>query len=111
MKNSTLLPVDVSYVDELSSEQVEQRRYSTLDLCDFDKFTLIGNLEVPGVKTCHLEKDFEVRGSAGQEWLEGAGLHDGGGLLIRPDQHILMVLKKDTTVEDVESCLIQHLGI
>lgn len=98
-------------MDEFSSEDIEQRRYSTLDLCDFDKFTLIGNLEVPGVKTCTLGKDFEVIGSAGKEWLKGTGLNDGGGLLIRPDQHILMVLEKDTTAEDVELRLRQHLGI
>ncbi|KAJ9610537.1 hypothetical protein H2200_005314 [Cladophialophora chaetospira] len=111
MKDSILQPVDVSYVDEFTKEDIELRRYSTLDLCDFDKFTLIGDLEVPGVKTCRVGKDFEVIGSAGQEWLQGAGLRDGGGLLVRPDQHILMVLTKDTQVEDVKQCMRRHLGV
>ncbi|KIW65494.1 hypothetical protein PV04_07751 [Phialophora macrospora] len=106
---STLKPVDVSYVDEFSSDDVELRKYSTLDLCDFDKFTLIGELEVPGVKTCVPGKDFDVVGEAGQQWLKAAGLQDGGGQLVRPDQHILMVVKANTKVEDVDSCLRQHL--
>jgi hypothetical protein len=96
-------------VDEFSPEDVELRQYSTLDLCHLDQFTLIGDLEVPGVKTCVLGKDFNVVGEAGQQWLKGAGLQDGGGLLVRPDQHILMLLTADTTVEDVESCLRRHL--
>ena len=98
--------MDVSYVDEFSPEDIEARQYSTLDLCDFDKFTLIGDLDVPGVKTCRVGQDFDVIGNAGQEWLSGVG----HGLLVRPDQHILMVLKGDTTVEDVEWCVKQHLG-
>ncbi|OCT49141.1 3-(3-hydroxy-phenyl)propionate hydroxylase [Cladophialophora carrionii] len=106
---SPLKPVDVSYVEEFSPEDVELRQYSTLDLCDLDKFTLIGELEVAGVKTCVPGKDFDVVGEAGQQWLKGAGLQDGGGLLVRPDQHILMLLDADTKVEEVESCLKQHL--
>ena len=97
--------MDVSYIDEFTPADCEGRQYSTLDLCDFDKFTLIGNLEVPGVKTCREGREFEVLGEKGQEWLRGVG----HGLLVRPDQHILMVLKGDTTVEDVEQCLEQHL--
>ncbi|KIX02969.1 uncharacterized protein Z518_06519 [Rhinocladiella mackenziei CBS 650.93] len=108
---TTLSAVDVSYVDELSPDEVKARQYSTLDLCELDKFTLIGDLDVPGVKTCRLHQDFEVIGQAGQEWLTAAGLKDGGGLLIRPDQHILMVIRPDTTVESVQRVLNQHLGV
>ncbi|KAK5280433.1 hypothetical protein LTR40_006352, partial [Exophiala xenobiotica] len=107
---TTLAPVDVSYVDEFSSEDICLRRYSTLDLCDFDKFTLIGDLEVPGVKTCRPGRDFEVVGPEGEEWLEAAGCREGGGLLLRPDQHILMVLDASTTVQDVQRVMKQHLG-
>ncbi|KAK7890763.1 hypothetical protein LTR67_007972 [Exophiala xenobiotica] len=107
---TTLAPVDVSYVDEFSSEDISLRRYSTLDLCDFDKFTLIGDLEVPGVETCRPGRDFEVVGPEGEEWLEAAGCRGGGGLLLRPDQHILMVLDASTTVQDVQHVMKQHLG-
>ncbi|ETI26007.1 hypothetical protein G647_02784 [Cladophialophora carrionii CBS 160.54] len=106
---SPLKPVDVSYVEEFSPEDVELRQYSTLDLCDLDKLTLVGELQVPGIKTCVPGKDFDVVGEAGQQWLKGAGLQVGGGLLVRPDQHILMLLDADTTVEEVEACLKQHL--
>ncbi len=107
---TTLAPVDVSYVDEFSSEDIQLRQYSTLDLCDFDKFTLIGDLEVPGVKTCRPGRDFELVGPGGEEWLEAAGCRKGGGLLLRPDQHILMVLDASTTVQDVQRVMKQHLG-
>lgn len=109
-----LQAVDVSYVDELSPEQIDARRYSTLDLCELDQFTLIGadHLEVPGVRSCRLGTDFElIRGRAGEDWLTGARLKEGGGLLIRPDQHILMVLDKTTTVKDVHEALRQHMGV
>lgn len=111
LPGSSLPPVDVSYVDEFSADDIELRRYSTLDICDLDKFTLIGDLEVPGIKTCRIGRDFDVIGQAGQEWAKNAGLNDGGGLLLRPDQHILMVLKVDTRVEDVQACLARHLGL
>jgi hypothetical protein len=102
--------VDVSYVDEFSSEDISLRRYSTLDLCDFAEFTLIGDLEVPGVKTCRPGRDFEVVGPEGEKWLKAAGCRGGGGLLLRPDQHILMVLDASTTVLDVQRVMKQHLG-
>jgi len=108
---TTLNAVDVSYVDEFSPEDIDARQYSTLDLCDLDKFTLVGDLDVPGVKTCRPGRDFELIGQAGEEWLSGAGLKTGGGLLVRPDQHILMVLDADSTVEEVQDVLRQHLGI
>ena len=104
--------MDVSYIDEFSPKDIESRQYSTLDLCEYDKFTLIGHLDVPNVKTCRLGSDFElVEGEAGRQWLKDAGLEHGGGLLVRPDQHILMVLRADTTVGDVEMCLHRHLGM
>lgn len=109
--HSGIEPLDVSYVDELSPEEVAARQFSTLDLCELDQFTLIGDLEVPGVKTCRAGKDFMVIGQAGEDWLSRAGLKSGGGLLVRPDQHILMVLDVRTTVEDVQEVLKGHLGI
>ncbi|KIW23324.1 uncharacterized protein PV07_11532 [Cladophialophora immunda] len=104
LPHSTLKPVDVSYVDEFSPADLESHRYSTLDLCDLDKFTLVGRLDVPGVKTCRLGRDFEVIGEAGQKWLAAAGLDVGGGLLVRPDQHILMT-QVGSRLEAIEETL------
>lgn len=111
MRESNLKPVDVSYVGAFSPEDLANRQYSTLDLCEFNKFTLIGNLDVRGVKTCRVGQDFELVGEAGQQWLQGARLDVAGGLLVRPDQHILMVLRADTAPEDVELCIRQHLSL
>lgn len=107
---SSLQPVHVSYVDEFGPEEIAARQYSTLDLCEPNQFTLLGDLDVPGVKTVRAHVDYEVIGPEGQEWLAGAGLTSrGGGLLVRPDQHILMVLDAETTVEDVQRVLQRHL--
>ncbi|KIW10485.1 hypothetical protein PV08_11449 [Exophiala spinifera] len=105
----TLAPVDVSYIDEFSEEDIRLRQYSTLDLCDMDKFTLLGNLDVPGVKTFRPGRDFEVVGPGAGEWLDSSRLPEGGGLLVRPDQHILMVLDADTTAHDVQLVLKKYL--
>ncbi len=86
-----------------------------------DKFTLVigrdrdFHLDVHAsssqVKTCRLGQDFEVvdDGPAGQNWLSRAGLTTGGGLLVRPDQHILMVLNAHTTADDLHKVLRRHL--
>ena len=109
LESTALAPVDVSYVDEFSAEDAARRRYSTLDLCACDRFTLIGDLEVRGVNTVRLGKDFELVDEDGKQWAENAGLRSGGGLLVRPDQHILMVLGKETNVGDIEMALSAHL--
>ncbi|OAL33029.1 hypothetical protein AYO22_00114 [Fonsecaea multimorphosa] len=111
LPHSRLKPVDVSYVDEFSPADLESHRFSTLDLCDLDKFTLLGELDVPGVKTCRVGRDFEVIGEAGQKWLAAARMDVGGGLLVRPDQHILMLLDVGTTTEEVQRRLNAHLGV
>jgi hypothetical protein len=111
IKTPGLPPVDVSYIDEFSEADIKARKYSTLDLCEFDKFVLIGNLDVPGVKTVRLGVDYEVVGDDGKDWVQKAGVASGGGLLVRPDQHILHVLKPGTTMEDIQKVVAEHLGI
>ena len=121
-------PVDVSYVSELSSEAVAQRRFTTLDLCAPDCFTfIIGSLELwaeriqqvkshyarwgPRIVAYALGTDFDlVSGPRGINWIEGAGLKDDGGLLVRPDQHVQMRLDARTSAEEVLSSLKSHLG-
>ena len=111
MKQTAFRPVDLSYIEEFSTQDVTSRQYSTLDLCDHDKFTLIGNIDVPGVRNCRLGRDFEVLDSKGNDWLEKSGLSLGGSLLIRPDQHILMVVRPGDTNEDVRKTIMAHLGL
>ncbi|KAL4745610.1 hypothetical protein BDW72DRAFT_186380 [Aspergillus terricola var. indicus] len=117
-------PIDVSYVTELDEKQIEERRWSTLDLCAPDAFTFIlGAKDIPlrsdvaqVQKYCEaknlrlniwrLGTDFELRS---QKWFS-MKLNRTGGILVRPDQHIMMVITDTTTGKDVISKFDGHLG-
>ena len=110
-------PVDVSYIDEFSAQDIRDRRYSTLDLCPADTFTLItcASEEVhtssqPKFQIQMLDRDFQMS-FANDDWPKRAGLTAGGGLLIRPDQHILAVYTRLPALTDVQAdincCLYQ----
>lgn len=121
-------PVDLSYVGELSMDDVEARKYSTLDLCTLDGFALIvghGDLwrkrfdalktamEPQGLKLSLYVagSDFEFAQEDGRLlYQHGVELENGGGLLVRPDQHILMKLSSEACVEKLEKGLCEHLG-
>jgi hypothetical protein len=119
--------VDVSYVSEFSASDIVQRRYSTLDLCAVDSFTFIiaksnstwrerieqveSQLSACKFNTYELGSNFDVVPSPhGEKWVNDAALRSGGGLLVRPDQHILLPLKSDTSVEEIVGALRAHLG-
>lgn len=113
---------------EFSPQDIEARQYSTLDLCPFDKFTLITSSS----------SQWEERSKRLQEYVENHGvqictrivgeafdfvdqkhadiftrevrLNTGGGLLVRPDQHILRVLHEDDGAEDLGAAILSHLG-
>ncbi|KAE9962425.1 hypothetical protein BLS_000335 [Venturia inaequalis] len=122
-------PVDISYVKELSPEFVAARRYSVLDLCAVDSFTmLVGSqrawldkfkalrraLSQRGVKLNMFaaDEDFDFTTELHRElFASGVELQNGGGLLLRPDQHILTRLSSGTTVGQMESDLLGHLGL
>lgn len=122
-------PLDVSYVREFHQEAVDARRFSTLDLCSFDGFTfLVGKREewterlskLANTKTGSKLKlrlfvvgeDFDfVEDHHRQLFEENAGLENGGGLLVRPDQHILTRLTADVSVEELEALLKKELGL
>lgn len=130
----------LSYVPELSPAQIANYRYSTLDLCAFDSFTLISSNdasattraeeiqrllmrdEVLGphqrgtgspllsVHSLTIEQDFRVLESEnGNEWLGHTRLLAGGGVLVRPDQHVLLMLDGGTTAEEVLLAMRGHL--
>ncbi len=125
-----LSPVNVSYVPEFSSSDIAVRKYSTLDLCAVGAFTIILHATHQDAWRSRLEMlrdhyhdsglelnvylfkvDFDViSGARGQSWLEGARLNEGGGLLVRPDQHILLPLEAMTQANEMVSVIEAHLG-
>lgn len=122
-------------MEELSSADRQLREYSTLDLCRFDSFTLIINsshfqseraskledllkeetgsgASIP-VNFAVLGVDFEiVFEDQAREWLERFGLNpdQSGGVLIRPDQHILHVLDGNVSAQELATVLRSAAG-
>lgn len=125
-----LPPVNVSYVPEFTVSDITARRYSTLDLCAVGAFTLLLHSADQGVwreridilrhqydssgleiNVYLLTVDFDVVSNArGQSWVEDARLGEGGGLLVRPDQHILLPLIASTEAAEILSVMKAHLG-
>ncbi|KIV91823.1 hypothetical protein PV10_06320 [Exophiala mesophila] len=133
MKN--VAPVDLTHISELADEEKALRRYSTLDLCAPSGLTLIVNnskgqeervnaikglfastftpTTAPPLVAVTLEKDFElVFPEKAQEFLHNfkLGPDQQGGVLIRPDQHILLVLDEGTTAENVVNAVKCFVG-
>ncbi|KAJ5176622.1 Monooxygenase FAD-binding [Penicillium canariense] len=117
-------PIDVSYVTELTAVQVNRCQWSTLDLCNPNAFTLIlgeqesrENPRTSKVQTrfqtiniqlnvWRLGIDFDV---VDQPWF-ASEIHRGG-LLVRPDQHIIMRISHSTSRDKIISFLDSHIGI
>jgi hypothetical protein len=58
-----------------------------------------------------LGADFDlIPGPRGEAWIAGVRLNEGGGLLVRPDQHIQIRLEPATSAEAILSSLESHLG-
>lgn len=121
-------PVDVSYVKELSEKEILARRYSTLDLCYFDTFTLIvASRDV--WTTCYnevvkrmvprnikvqlwaVDLDFSFVDSQQRELWHRNGLTGGDAFLVRPDQHILAPVSIGATSDSMADLINLHLGI
>ncbi|KAL2285973.1 hypothetical protein FJTKL_07229 [Diaporthe vaccinii] len=125
---AALPPVDVSYVKEFSEQDIKSRQYSTLDLCSYDRFTLlVGSrdqwaehfqaLEAAmkqygvGVSLVAAHHDFDFVYERQEKLFAGEGkLSSGGGLLIRPDQQILRLVQPTDPVSSIEKSLVEHLG-
>ncbi|TQN67022.1 2,4-dichlorophenol 6-monooxygenase [Colletotrichum shisoi] len=123
-------PIDLSYVEELSSEQVAARRFSTLDLVQPGTFSLIAGRR-RSAWTRRFEESAEVLGYGGISlclWAadedfvfcdEGHGrlfeqdgrLSHGGAILVRPDQHILECLGPETSVAEIVNCIARHMDV
>lgn len=121
-------PTDLGYVAELSANDLSRRRYSSLDLCSANEFTLFSNgdglehltidLEKAGLSHVPLSsraltRDFSViDGAQGQSWLEAMGLNRGCKVIVRPDQHILGIFEAGSSCfEQMARALRQHLGL
>lgn len=123
------MPLDVSYVREWSAKDIQARRYSILDLCRFDSFTLIvgwkqawssrfadlkGVMAKCGVRLELKAADVDfgfVFTEQQRLFEENVRLGEGGGLLVRPDQHIMLKLSADTSVEEMSTVLRDHIGL
>ncbi|KAJ5361743.1 hypothetical protein N7541_002587 [Penicillium brevicompactum] len=116
-------PVDVSYVKELSEEEIESCQWSTLDLCGPLSWTLILGRDQPLVPLSSFVDHCESIGLELNIWRLGedfdlaknnvldAELSNGGGILIRPDQHVMMRMTSRTTGDDMLKELRRHLGV
>ncbi|KAE8157193.1 hypothetical protein BDV40DRAFT_308867 [Aspergillus tamarii] len=125
--------IDSSYVVDLSPKQIEQKQYSTLDICAFDGFTILTDVRHTSIWEQHVQglyqkipaavaeslairmvvlgRDFHlVPGEHSQLWVEIMRLHEGQATLVRPDQHILSCFDSATTrVTDLLHALHDHL--
>lgn len=126
--NVDLPPIDVSYVKEFSGQDIKSRQYSTLDLCPYDRFTLlVGSRDQWTHHFRGLEAvmkrygarlslavayhDFDFVDEKQESLFAAEGkLNSGGGLLIRPDQHILRLVHSTDPVASIEQSLVKHLG-
>jgi hypothetical protein len=129
-----LTPIDCCYVSELECSAIGRKRFSTLDLCAYDSFTLIFSSNFAShwssvlselrshlpksatprlkINSAVLGEDFElVPGARKNEWIMGLQLEHGGAVLVRPDQHILNCYGKETRVGEVARGLMHHLGL
>ncbi|KAK0928300.1 hypothetical protein LTR29_017410 [Friedmanniomyces endolithicus] len=122
-------PSDLSFIGEMSKDEVQARKYSTLDLCAFDGFTIIvgcrqswlkrfraltAAMKPTGLKLAlhAADCDFDFVLPDGRLLFDiGVGLDTGSGLLLRPDQHILTILSPDISAEALKAELCEHLGL
>ncbi|RSL85489.1 hypothetical protein CDV31_016552, partial [Fusarium ambrosium] len=121
-------PLDVSYVKEFHQDGINARQFSTLDLLDFDSFTLIVSSRNAwatrfdrlhkltrssgiNLRLCSVDEDFEFAFEEQQDtYNKGSGILKGGGLLVRPDQHLLGCVNEKATAEDLALLVLAHLG-
>ncbi|PYH97501.1 3-propionate hydroxylase [Aspergillus ellipticus CBS 707.79] len=123
--------IDSSYVAQLSREEVQLKQFSTLDLCAFDAFTLLVDVEsaahwsgvleevkqqVPGkcaglkINLVTRGGDFDLHPGRGADWMVLMGLAGGHATLVRPDQHILARFEGPGKSGEVLKVLKEHLA-
>jgi hypothetical protein len=116
-------PVDVSYVTELNEDQIRECQWSTLDLCAPNAFTLILGTEDTQLvsQLAHIREYCRVMGVAFNSWHLGTEFNivrqrwfstelNNSGVLVRPDQHIMIKVTEETTGDKLIAILSSHLG-
>jgi hypothetical protein len=101
-------------VREIDPEQILNKKFSTLDLCGFDAWTLllprngqtsqnlITKMQNLRINALSLGNDFQVlKSDAGETWVSGSGLREGRSILVRPDQHIFGTFKTEPEAEQM----------
>lgn len=119
------MPIDLSYVLEMNAADRSQRKYSSLDLCAHDAFTIIvgscghsyeqalnvNDLGSIPIKVVVFGRDFCVEaGPQGKAWLDATGLEGGTVLVVRPDQHILTIFNSDSSIGQAVCAIQSHLS-
>lgn len=113
-------PIDISYVKEIVHEEASACQWSTLDLCSPFAWTLIVG-EDDEERISSLQQHFEAAGLSLNVWRLHKDFQvirpeifaqeiEQQGLLVRPDQHIMALLKRETTAEEVAGALNISLG-
>ncbi|KAK6388103.1 hypothetical protein LTR65_008111 [Meristemomyces frigidus] len=129
IKKPNLPALDVSYVKEFDEAECADRQFSTLDLCAPDAFTLlVGTCEGKVHRGEALRRQLGEKGVLLNVYVVGVdvafvhqkhrslfesevGLSEGGGLLIRPDQHILLPLPPAVSDEHARLQVLTYLGL
>lgn len=120
-------PVDLSYLDDLSSLKQKDWNYSILDIVQLGIYTffysgstwgkkvpslrqLFAQQGVP-LKVVEVGKDFDfVDKKPGKVWCEGYGINKGGAVLSRPDQHIQCVVASGELPQRIIDDVLRTLG-
>ncbi|KXH30568.1 FAD binding domain-containing protein [Colletotrichum nymphaeae SA-01] len=121
-------PIDTSYVKELSNEQIEAQRYSTLDLANAGTFSLIVPFRTTWTqrfeecKEALKEKlssrfmlwgadvDFQFASDSHRELYDTkGGFSEGSAILVRPDQHILGCISPGASASDIIALIADHV--
>jgi hypothetical protein len=108
---------------------VEERKFSTLDLCDFNAFTLLVGTKSEWIDRFHVAHDsirlkhFSFRMFAADSdfsivhykhevlFSTQGGFGLGAALLVRPDQHIIARLEPNEPPERIQRIILDHLGL
>ncbi|KAK7433616.1 FAD binding domain-containing protein [Colletotrichum acutatum] len=123
-------PIDTSYVNELSNEQIEAQRYSTLDLASTGTFSLIvpcrgawnqrfddckkalGNKLSSRLMLWGADVDFQFTSDSHQRLYDTkGGFSEGSAVLVRPDQHILGCISPDASASDIIALIADHVDL
>lgn len=115
-------PVDLSYVTELDDAEMQACQWSTLDLCGRASWTLIVGRTETNSNISQFRQFCDSVGIHLQIWILGVDfavvrqawfseeLSRGRGLLVRPDQHVMMRVTETVTGNDMIAELNSHLG-